>query len=170
MIALETAQCDANVNVCAAALEVVAASGSPDLIRELRSDSEPFPQPALPRLRGAGGAQPDRMRRAMLPLPKEEAPPLLTAHDFQRFADFFYQQHRHPVRANKRYFVDRRLQERIVNSGHRSFRRLFRRGPLGARRRRISGARQRDDGQRDLFLSRGSTSSIVSSIRCCRKS
>ena len=47
-IALKTAQCDANVNVCAAAVEVVAASGSPDLIRELRSIPGRFPnQPYL---------------------------------------------------------------------------------------------------------------------------
>ena len=57
----------------------------------------------------------------MLPLPKEEAPPLLTAHDFQRFADFFYRNTGILFGANKRYFVDRRLQERIVDSGHRTF-------------------------------------------------
>jgi hypothetical protein len=48
MVALKTAQCDANVNVCAAALEVVAASGSPDLIRQLRLVPDRFPnQPYL---------------------------------------------------------------------------------------------------------------------------
>jgi HEAT repeat protein len=48
LIALKTAQCDDNVNVCAAALEVVAASGSPDLIRALRSIPSRFPnQPYL---------------------------------------------------------------------------------------------------------------------------
>jgi HEAT repeat protein len=48
LVALKTAQCDDNVNVCAAALEVVAASGSPDLIRELRSIPSRFPnQPYL---------------------------------------------------------------------------------------------------------------------------
>jgi chemotaxis protein methyltransferase CheR len=57
----------------------------------------------------------------MLSLPKEEAPPLLTAHDFQRFADFFYRNTGILFGPNKRYFVDRRLQERIVDSGHRTF-------------------------------------------------
>ena len=48
VIALKTARSDPNVNVCAAALEVVAASGSPDLIRELRSIPSRFPnQPYL---------------------------------------------------------------------------------------------------------------------------
>ena len=57
----------------------------------------------------------------MLSLPREEAPPLLTAHDFQRFADFFYQNTGILFGPNKRYFVDRRLQERIVDSGHSTF-------------------------------------------------
>ncbi len=72
----------------------------------------------------------------MLPLPKEEVPPLLTAHDFQRFADFFYQNTGILFGPNKRYFVDRRLQERIVDSGHRTFAAYFDAVRLG-----------RDDGE-----------------------
>jgi hypothetical protein len=43
LVALKTAQCDANINVCAEALEVVATSGSAELIRELRSIPDRFP-------------------------------------------------------------------------------------------------------------------------------
>ena len=72
----------------------------------------------------------------MLSLPKEEAPPLVTAHDFQRFADFFYRSTGILFGPNKRYFVDRRLQERIVDSGHRTFGAYFDAVRLG-----------RDDGE-----------------------
>jgi chemotaxis protein methyltransferase CheR len=51
--------------------------------------------------------------------------PALTDEDFQHFAEFFYQRTGILFAANKRYFVDRRLQERILKSGRETFRDYF---------------------------------------------
>jgi chemotaxis protein methyltransferase CheR len=45
--------------------------------------------------------------------------------DFQLFADFFYRRTGIQFGANKRYFVDRRIQDRILASGRSSFRAYF---------------------------------------------
>ena len=48
--------------------------------------------------------------------------PTLADGEFQRFADFFYSRTGIQFAANKRYFVDRRLVERLRKSGHASVR------------------------------------------------
>ena len=54
-----------------------------------------------------------------------EALPALTDEDFQLFADFFYRRTGILFAANKRYFVDRRVQDRMLKSGRVSFRGYF---------------------------------------------
>jgi chemotaxis protein methyltransferase CheR len=54
-----------------------------------------------------------------------EAPPALSEEDFRMFADFFYRRTGIQFGLNKRYFVDKRLQERIMRTGQNSFRDYF---------------------------------------------
>ena len=56
---------------------------------------------------------------------KDEPPPVITDGDYLRFTDFFYRKTGIQFGPNKRYFVDRRLQDRIIASGRRTFDRYF---------------------------------------------
>ncbi len=76
----------------------------------------------------------------------------MTESDFTRFRDFFYRKNRIMFGDNKRYFVDKRLQERMLANGADRVPRLFNTLRFQASGRGIPGARQPDDGQRDLFL------------------
>ncbi len=56
----------------------------------------------------------------------KEAPAIqITDADFQRFRDFFYRKTGIWFEENRRYFVDKRLVERIRETGHDSFRSYF---------------------------------------------
>jgi len=56
---------------------------------------------------------------------RSDQPPDLTDEDFQFFADYFYRRTGIQFAANKRYFVDRRVQDRILRSGRTNFRDYF---------------------------------------------
>jgi chemotaxis protein methyltransferase CheR len=57
--------------------------------------------------------------------PREEPLPVITDGDYQQFTNFFYRKTGIQFGPSKRYFVDRRLQDRIVASGRRTFERYF---------------------------------------------
>jgi len=62
----------------------------------------------------------------MPPLAKfSDAPPEISEDDYQRFVEYFYQRTGIHFGVNKRYFVDKRLYERILNCGRRNFRDYF---------------------------------------------
>jgi chemotaxis protein methyltransferase CheR len=62
----------------------------------------------------------------MSALPRQEAPPAaLSQDDFLRFCEFFYRRTGIQFGANKRYFVDKRLIDRIRLSGRFGFRDYF---------------------------------------------
>ena len=54
--------------------------------------------------------------------PQDDPSPALSDDEFQRFAEFFYSRTGIQFAASKRYFVDRRLIERIRKSGRDDFR------------------------------------------------
>jgi chemotaxis protein methyltransferase CheR len=53
------------------------------------------------------------------------APPLISEADFQKFAEFFHRKTGIHFEASKRYFVDKRLIERIESTGAQTFRAWF---------------------------------------------
>jgi len=57
-----------------------------------------------------------------VPLPASTDPPGISQAEFVRFRDFFYRHTGIRFASNKRYFVDRRLAERLARSGARSLR------------------------------------------------
>jgi len=62
----------------------------------------------------------------MSPVPRRDAPPAeITQDDFQRFCEFFYRRTGIQFGANKRYFVDKRVIDRIRLSGCFGFRDYF---------------------------------------------
>ena len=62
----------------------------------------------------------------MPPLARREEPPTdLADEDYRRFTDFFYRRTGIQFGDNKRYFVDKRVQDRILKSGQANFRDYF---------------------------------------------
>ncbi|MCJ2089998.1 chemotaxis protein [Methylobacterium sp. E-005] len=57
--------------------------------------------------------------------PSNPSTPVVTDSDFVRFRDFFYRKTGIMFADNKRYFVDKRLQERMLASGQTQFRDYF---------------------------------------------
>ncbi len=60
-----------------------------------------------------------------MPSPSATAAPAITAADFEKFAEFFYRRTGIRFDASKRYFVDKRLLERMAATGAGSFRDYF---------------------------------------------
>jgi chemotaxis protein methyltransferase CheR len=56
---------------------------------------------------------------------REEAPPDLGDEDYHRFTEFFYRRTGIQFGANKRYFVDKRVHDRILKTGRANFREYF---------------------------------------------
>jgi chemotaxis protein methyltransferase CheR len=60
-----------------------------------------------------------------LALPKDVACPTVSDDDFLKFREFFYRKTGIMFAENKRYFVDKRIQERMVSCESTSFREYF---------------------------------------------
>lgn len=60
-----------------------------------------------------------------LALPKGAVEPTITDDDFLKFREFFYRKTGIMFADNKRYFVDKRIQERMASCGSTSFRQYF---------------------------------------------
>ncbi len=82
----------------------------------------------------------------MTPEPAETGITISEA-DFQKFREFFYRKTGIQFDSSKRYFVDKRLVERIEATGIELFSRLFHHAALSGQRRGIAGIDQSDDGQ-----------------------
>ncbi|MFV3126380.1 CheR family methyltransferase [Niveispirillum sp. KHB5.9] len=65
------------------------------------------------------------MRAAMPPAPPEDGLLAISDAEFDRFCDFIYRRTGMSFGENRRYFVDRRLRDRIQAAGHASFRDYF---------------------------------------------
>ena len=59
-----------------------------------------------------------------LPLPAPPSP-VITEADFLKFREFFYRKTGIMFADNKRYFVDKRIEQQMLNGGHKSFRQYF---------------------------------------------
>jgi chemotaxis protein methyltransferase CheR len=57
--------------------------------------------------------------------PKVEPRPIVSDQDFLRFREFFYRKTGIMFADNKRYFVDKRIQERMISTGFETFRPYF---------------------------------------------
>ena len=62
---------------------------------------------------------------AAMSLPSSAARPVVTDDDFMRFREFFYRKTGIMFADNKRYFVDKRIQERMISTGLTVFRQYF---------------------------------------------
>ncbi len=62
---------------------------------------------------------------AALQAPNQHAPPVLSAEEFARFCSFFYRHTGIQFNEQKRYFVERRVQDRIRATGSEGFRDYF---------------------------------------------
>jgi chemotaxis protein methyltransferase CheR len=60
-----------------------------------------------------------------LALPKDVGGPTVSDDDFLKFREFFYRKTGIMFSDNKRYFVDKRIQERMISCGSASFREYF---------------------------------------------
>ena len=92
-------------------------------------------------------------------------PPPVTDEEFRRFCDFLYRRTGMVFTEAKRYYVERRIQERIGATGAASFTDLFR-PPAQRFQRRGREVRQRLHRQRDLFLPRRPSAALPAAPTC----
>ena len=116
-------------NVCAAAIEVAGRSRNAGGASGARKMRGPICRDAVLAVRRLGGDCPD-LRRGRLDRDGDQREDRRAVHitpeDVRRFCEFLYRRTGMSFAEGKRYFIDRRLEERIAATGSARSRRIFR--------------------------------------------
>ena len=141
---------ETEANVCAAAIDVLAEVGGPEALPVLAACAERFRDNAVSRLRDQDRDRPDHLAASVFPCLSSRA---LTEEEFRRLCEFLYRRTGMVFTEAKRYYVERRVVERMTATGSGSFASYFARlrSDVAGRDRAV---RQRLHRQRNLFLSR----------------